>query len=257
MKLSDLSKAELGSVQQRFALASDVYKDQATDRPLNGGWQRVFTAADVPGLEDRGFYGAVYKRTINGKDEHIVAFRGVDSFKDIDDAALLAVGKAPRQLTDAYKFVGEAAKKLGFDPASAEYVGHSMGGYLSKAVGLLNSAQKITAFNSPGLFTEDLQGLPRRIEKEFGENKNDITMRQISDNVLSIDSKFDLVSWLGSLRGNTVRIETSGRQHNLTSLASSFTRAVHNIHGPSIEGIEPVEAPAYRTRTEPTFQFST
>ena len=178
MKLSALSKAELGSVQQRFALASDVYNDNAPAHALNGGWQRIMTAADVPGLAERGFYGAVYKRTINGKDEHVVAFRGMDGVKDLDDVALLAIGKAPNQLSDAYHFVTEASRKIGFNPASAEYVGHSMGGYLSKAVGLLNGSKKITAFNSPGLFNEDMQGLPRRIEKEFGENKSDITVNQ-------------------------------------------------------------------------------
>ena len=245
MKLEELSKAELGAVQQRFALASDVYKDDNPQHALNGGWQRVFTAADVPGLEDRGFFGAVYKRTLNGKDQHVVAFRGVDGAKDLDDAALLAIGKAPRQLTDAYRFINEAASKLNFDPAEAEYVGHSMGGYLSKAVGLLKGSHKITAFNSPGLFTEDLKGLPRRIEKEFGENKADITTKQISDNVLSIDSKFDFVSWLGSLRGNTVRINTEGRQHKLSSLQSSFMRAVHNLNNE--------EAPSTPVKTQAAF----
>lgn len=246
MKLNELSKAELGAVQQRFSLASDVYNDTSPDHALNGGWQRVFTAADVPGLEDRGFYGAVYKRTLNGKDEHVVAFRGMDSVKDIDDAALLAIGKAPRQLSDAYRFVNEAARKLNFDPAAAEYVGHSLGGYLSKAVGLLKGSHKITAFNSPGLFTEDLQGLPRRIEKEFSENKSDITTSQIRENVLSIDSKFDLVSWLGQLRGNTVRIETAGRQHKLSSLASSFERAVLNLGGADSPVQVSYNAPAFK-----------
>lgn len=229
MKLSELSKSELGTVQQLFALASDVYNDKAPDRPLSGGWQRVFTAADVPGLENRGFYGAVYKRTINGKDEHVVAFRGMDGARDLDDVANLAIGRAPGQLSDAYRFVAEASQKLKFNPASAEYVGHSMGGYLSKAVGLLNGSRNVTAFNSPGLFKEDLDGLPRRIHKEFGDNKSDITREQIRDSVLSIDSKFDLVSWVGSLRGNTVKIDTRGRQHGLLSLESSFERAVNNM----------------------------
>lgn len=229
MKLTELSKSELGSVQQRFALASDVYNDSAPDRQLSGGWQRVFTSADVPGLGDRGFYGAVYKRTINGKDEHVVAFRGMDGVTDLDDVTNLAIGRAPGQLSDAYRFVTEASQKLKFNPARAEYIGHSMGGYLSKAVGLLNGSQKITAFNSPGLFNEDLKGLPRRIEKEFGDNKADITQDQIGDSVLSIDSKFDFVSWVGSLRGNTVKINTRGRQHELSSLETSFERAVNGL----------------------------
>ncbi len=229
MKLSELNKSQLGSVQQRFALASDVYNDSAPEHQLNGGWQRAFTSAEVPGLGDRGFYGAVYKRTIDGKDEHVIAFRGMDDIRDLDDVAELVLGTAPGQLSDAYRFAMEAAQKLKFNPASAEYIGHSMGGYLSKAVGLLNGSQKIMAFNSPGLFRQDPQELPRRIQEEFGENKADITMRQISESVLSIDSKFDFVSWLGSLRGNTLKISTRGRQHELSSLEESFSRAAEGI----------------------------
>jgi hypothetical protein len=229
VKLSELSKAELGSVQQRFAIASDVYEDDSPEHQLSGGWQKVFKSSEVKGLEDRGFGGAVYKRTIGGKPEYVVAFRGMDGIKDLNDVALLALGKAPAQVTDAYRFVQEAQKKLNFDPVEAEYVGHSMGGYLSKAIGLLNGSKRVTAFNSPGLFVEDLEGLPARIKKEFGENKADITHDDIAEGVLSIDSKFDIVSWAGQLRGNTIRITTLGRPHALDTLERGFNRAAEGL----------------------------
>lgn len=230
MKLSELSKAELGSVQQRFAIASDVYEDNHPQHQLAGGWQKVFKSSEVEGLEARGFGGAIYQRIVHGKPEYVVAFRGMDGIRDLDDVAMLALGKAPAQVSDAYRFVQEAQKKLNFDPSEAEYVGHSMGGYLSKAIGLLNSSKRVTAFNSPGLFVEDLQGIPARIKKEFGDNKADITHDDIAEGVLSIDSKFDIVSWAGQLRGNTIRIATMGRPHALDSLERSFNRAAEGLY---------------------------
>lgn len=232
MKLSELSKSELGDVQQRFAIASDVYEDENPVHQLAGGWHKVFKSSEIEGLEDRGFSGAVYKRTVEGKDQFVVAFRGMDSTKDLDDVALLAIGKAPGQVSDAYRFVKEASAQLKFDPSKVEYTGHSMGGYLSKAIGMLHGANEVTAFNSPGLFEEDLKGLPTRIRKEFGESKSDITHDKIAKGILSIDSKFDIVSWVGQLRGNTIKVDTQGRQHKLSSLEDSFNRAAEGLEVP-------------------------
>lgn len=232
MKLSELSKSELGSVQERFSVASDVYEDQNPTNQLLGGWQRVFNSSEVPGLNDGGFYGSLYKRTVDGKDQHVIAFRGMDGVKDLDDVALLAIGKPPSQLSDAYKFVKAASEKFKFDPAKAEYVGHSMGGYLSKAIGMLNGSNQITAFNSPGLFQEDLKGLPARIRREFGENKADITKEKIKAGVLSVNSEFDFVTWIGEMSGKTIKLNTEGRQHKLSSLENSFQRAAESVMTP-------------------------
>lgn len=240
MKLSDLSKSQLGSVQERFAVASDVYEDKNPAHQLAGGWQKVFKSSEVPGLEDRGFGGALYKRTIGGEDQFLIAFRGMDGLKDLDDVALLALGKPPEQLTEAYKFTKIASEKFGFAPSAAEYVGHSMGGYLSKAIGMLHGSLNVTAFNSPGLFHEDLKGLPQRIREEFGENKSDITLRQIEGGILSINSKFDPVTWIGEISGNTIKVNTSGNQHKLHSLYNSFNRAAEGIHAPQATPISGV-----------------
>ncbi len=226
MKLSELSSSEIIRVSERFALASNVYDDNSNSSvKLAGGWQRVFNSSEVPGLNDRGFYGSLYKRTVNGRDEHVIAFRGMDGIKDLDDVAKLALGIAPAQLTDAYKFSKIAAEKFNIDRGNVEYVGHSMGGYLSKAVGLLNNSFNIYAFNSPGLFKEDLKGLPRRIMREFGENKADITENRIERSVMSINSKFDFVTWVGELSGKTIKLNTDGRPHQLMGLENSFNRA--------------------------------
>lgn len=230
MKLGELSTSELESVRQRFAVASDVYDEaNPASKPLPGGWRRVFSSAQVPGLGDHGFDGALYTRTVNGRDQHIFAFRGMDGWKDLDDVARLAFGKSPAQLKDAYKFVKIAAEKFGVDPSQAEYVGHSMGGYLSKAIGLLHRSPEIFAFNSPGLFRDDLKGLPRKIQEEFGETKSDITLNQIERSVTSINSKFDIVTWVGDISGNTIKVSTRGRQHQLSSLQDSFNRAVEAV----------------------------
>lgn len=227
MKLGELSTSELESVRQRFAVASDVYDEaNPASKPLPGGWRRVFSSSEVSGLGDRGFDGALYSRTVNGREQHIFAFRGMDGWKDLDDVTRLALGKSPGQLKDAYKFVKIASERYGLDPSRAEYVGHSMGGYLSKAIGLLHRSPEIFAFNSPGLFHDDLKGLPRKILKEFGETKSDITLNQIKRSVTSINSKFDIVTWVGDISGNTIKVSTSGRQHQLSSLENSFNRAV-------------------------------
>lgn len=239
VKLSDLGKSELASVKERFAVASDAYKDtKHTSHALAGGWQRVFDSSEIPGLNDGGFYGSLYKRTINGRDEHIIAFRGMDGITDLDDAANLALGRIPGQFSDAYKFTKIAAEKFNLDPSKVEYVGHSMGGYLAKAVGVLNESEKIYSYNGPGLFHDDLHGLPARVRKEFGENKADITKDRIERSITSINSKFDVVSWIGEMSGKTIKIQTHGRQHKLASLEESFNLATQGL----IDGLPPQRA---------------
>ncbi|MBI2234136.1 MAG: hypothetical protein HYU57_03915 [Micavibrio aeruginosavorus] len=236
MKLSDLGKSELASVKERFAVASDAYEDtRHTSHALAGGWQRIFDSSEIPGLNDGGFYGSLYKRTINGRDEHIIAFRGMDGITDLDDVANLALGRIPGQFVDAYKFTKIAAEKFNLDPSRIEYVGHSMGGYLAKAVGVLNESEKIYSYNGPGLFHDDLHGLPASVQKEFGENKADITQDRIERSITSINSKFDVVSWIGEMSGKTIKIPTHGHQHRLTSLEESFNLAAQGILG----GLQP------------------
>lgn len=216
---------DLSGIKERFALASDVYSDKLSTKAAAQGWQRVMTADDVPGITKGGLYAALYKRTVNGKDEHVMAFRGMDGIRDWDDVAKLALGRRPDQVEDGYRFAKEAIKKFNLNPNDIEYVGHSMGGYLSKAVGLMTDSKKIYAFNSPGLFKRDLEGLPKQIMREFGENKADITEKSIFDKVLSINSKWDPVTWIGNLTGKTVSLFTEGRPHKLSSLENSFNRA--------------------------------
>ncbi len=230
MKLGELDKSELRSVREHFTVASDVYEDKDhSSQKLAGGWKRVFDSSEVPGLNDHGFYGALYQRTVNGRDEHIIAYRGMDDIKDLDDVANLALGRIPGQFTDAYKFAKIATEKFKLDPSKVEYAGHSMGGYLAKAVGVLNESGKIYSYNGPGLFHDDLHGLPERVKKDFGENKADITKERIESSVMSVNSKFDIVSWVGEMSGKTIKIATHGRQHQLASLEESFNRAAQGV----------------------------
>lgn len=227
---NSLNWHDLKGIKERFALAGDVYHDALDAKAAKEGWQRLMTADDVPDLTKGGFYGALYKRTVNGKEEHVIAFRGLDGFRDWDDVVKLALGRRPDQIEDAYRFAKEAIKKFNLNPENVEYAGHSMGGYLGKAVGLMMDSRKIYAFNSPGLFQRDLQGLPKQIERQFGENKADITEKSIWDRVLSINSKWDPVSWIGKFAGKTIDVMTDrSRPHNLKSLEHGFNMAAHAI----------------------------
>lgn len=228
MVAASLSISEIGSVRERFAIASDVYEN-SSKKMLAGGWHRVMSSQDVPETESSGFYGALYKRNLNGRDQYVIAFRGMDGLRDLDDAARLALGRTPGQLNDAYKFTKEAIARHNINPADVEYVGHSMGGYLSKAVGLMMDSPKMYSFNGPGLFQRDLKNLPKKIMSEFGENKADITENRVAERVLSVNSKWDPVSWLGSLTGRTVNIETEGRPHKLSSLERNFNRVASGM----------------------------
>lgn len=229
MSAASLSVYEIGAVRERFALASDVYENSSS-KMLVGGWQRILSSQDVPETQENGFYGALYKRTLsNGRDQYVMAFRGMDGLRDLDDAVKLALGRTPGQLNDAYKFTKEAIARHNIDPSDIEYVGHSMGGYLSKAVGLMMDSPKMYSFNGPGLFERDLKALPRKILREFGENKADITENRVAERVLSVNSKWDPVSWLGSLTGRTVSIETEGRPHKLSSLEQNFNRVAAGL----------------------------
>lgn len=225
---ASLSASEVKSVRERFAIASDVYENSSR-KMLAGGWHRIMSSQDAPETEESGFSGALYKRTLNGRDQYVMAFRGMDGLHDLDDVVKLAFGKVPPQLRDAYKFTKQAMERHNINPADIEYVGHSMGGYLSKAVGLMLDSPKIYSFNGPGLFERDLKGLPRQIMREFGENKADITESSVAERVLSVNSRWDPVSWLGKLTGRTVNIETEGRPHKLSSLERNFNRVAAEL----------------------------
>ncbi len=258
VRLSELDKSELASVKERFAVASDVYDDaKHSSHQLAGGWQRIFDSSEVPGLNNGGFYGSLYKRTINGRDEHIIAFRGMDGFKDLDDVANLAVGRIPGQFADAYKFTKIVTEKFNLDPAKTEYIGHSMGGYLAKAVGVLNDSRKIYSYNGPGLFHDDLHGLPARVKKEFGENKADLTEERIERSVTSINSKFDVVSWIGKISGKTIEVPTHGRQHQLSSLEAGFNRAARGLFDGVPQHVAPVASVSLNTTRAPAYSSMT
>jgi hypothetical protein len=226
-----LNYRELEAVHDHAVLADDVYKNTTpSPKAIEGGWKRVFTSDQIPGLGDGGFYGAFYIRKKEGRPEYAIAFRGMDSTRDLDDVFRIAVGKSPKQVKDAEQFTRIIADQLHLNPADINFCGHSLGGYLAKSVGMAVGAKNIYAYNSPGLFDEDIKRLSKNIETQFRENADDITLRRMEENVISVSSRMDIVSWVGPHKGRNIQIDTLSNHHQISTLRTIFAAEVANAN---------------------------
>ncbi len=207
-------------VQQRLAVAQDVYKDISTD-VLPGGWHRTADSTQTMG-HGNGLFAAVYERTVSDNPEYMIAFRGLDDWRDIDDIAKIKFGGLPQQVFNALAFSQNIAHKHGVELSSMSFTGHSLGGYLARAIGMVAQSSDIIAFNSPGLYRNDVAPLDT-LRKNFNSMAPSITAAEIEQRVQNFNAKDDLVSRFGQLRGTVMRIPTEdGSPHSINTLGRSF-----------------------------------
>lgn len=177
------------------------------------GWQLLTTSRELMRGDGRGFEGAVYKK--DGR--YAVVFYGINDRKDIAPALRAGFFGVPRkQLAQAHEFTRLAADAYGILPQNLDVVGHSLGGYLAKAVAMQAGAESVWTFNSPGFKKRD----PRRIEKLFGKEE-EIFNVTLTPQVRTLNSSYDLVGMWGRQAGTVYEVETPRAHHNIEQVIAA------------------------------------
>lgn len=206
-------------VQQRLAVAQDVYKNISTET-LPGGWHRLDDSTQTMG-HGNGLFAAVYERQTRENPEYMIAFRGLDDWRDLDDIVKIKFGGLPQQVFNALSFSQNMAHKHGVELSSMAFTGHSLGGYLARAIGMVAQANDILAFNSPGLYRNDVAPL-NELRQNFNRAAPPITPAEIEQRVQNLNSEDDIVTRFGQLRGTVTSIPSIGSPHSISSLKESF-----------------------------------
>lgn len=167
----------------------------------------VTTAKGLMGKSHSGFDAALFK--VDGK--YSFVFYGYNNRRDLNEVIRAGFIGVPRQqLREADAFVDKAMETYNIKPAEMQFIGHSLGGYLAKAVASHAGAPEVWAFNSPGLKKRD----PQRIERLLGKPENDTLPL-----VYNFNSRQDVVGLWGHQPGKIFEVDTPRRHHAMTEMA--------------------------------------
>lgn len=207
-EMQSADPALMDTAMERAKLVVHPYEEGSTE------WSLLTTAEELMGGNRSGFDGALFR----AGDRYAFVFYGYNERKDLGDVVKAGfVGIPKRQLDDAHDFTVQAAETYGIAPAEMEFVGHSLGGYLAKAVGLHTGATGIWAFNSPGFKRRD----PARLDRLFGEDApwhGDY----VAPEVYNISSSHDVVGQWGYQPGLVFEVETRSRHHAIGTMVSAL-----------------------------------
>ncbi|MEZ0226786.1 MAG: hypothetical protein ACAH83_19675 [Alphaproteobacteria bacterium] len=192
------------SALEHALIAAHPYKTGSTE------WELVTTSEALMGKSSSGFDGALFR----AGDQYAFVFYGYNSRRDFGDVVRVGfVGVPRRQLREAEAFTEKAGASYGFDASDAQFVGHSMGGYLAKAIGIHESAPEVWAFNSPGFKQRD----PHRIEKLLGVGAGGDVPE-----IYNFNSQRDIVGLWGHQPGKVFEVETPQRHHTMAQMAAAL-----------------------------------
>lgn len=222
-----MDKEAVIRLQERFGIAHDSFRESAYPR-LMGGWTRIVdTRQTSPHYKESGLYAALYSRESpdaqGSEKEFILAFRGYDEPEDFDDMLHITMDQIPDQVADGYHFARAMIAQYNIPPRKLECVGHSMGGYLSKAVGLLLQSETIHAFNSPGIDQDSLPMLSA-LRRNFIAHANDVDEDEIRRTVLAVVSSEDHIARMGDHHGRVVAVPTADYHHRLSPLEDAIIK---------------------------------
>lgn len=166
----------------------------------------VTTAKELMGKSRSGFDAALYQ--VEGK--YTFVFYGYNNGRDLNEVIRAGFIGVPRQqLREADAFVEKAVAAYNIKPAEMQFIGHSLGGYLAKAIAPHAGAPEVWAFNSPGLKKRD----PQRIERLLGKTDNPPPL------VYNFNSRKDVVGLWGHQPGKIYEVDTPRRHHAMREMA--------------------------------------
>jgi len=209
----DVSAAEteiLSKAHEYAQLAMRPYREGST------AWELVATSEDLMGRRRSGFDGALFRK----EDSCTAVFYGYNAGNDLIDVVKAGfIGVPKQQLRDALAFTGKAAEFCALPVAELDLVGHSLGGYLAKAVAAHTDVAAVWAFNSPGFKRRD----PSRFEKVFGEKEKEDPAGETP--IYNFNASFDVVGKWGYQPGAVYEVETPKRHHAMAAMAEALRRA--------------------------------
>lgn len=168
----------------------------------------VTTAESLMGRTHSGFDAALYRA--DGK--YTFVFYGYNSLKDFNEVARAGFIGVPRhQLRQADAFVEKAMETYGIKPEEMRFVGHSLGGYIAKAVAPHAGASEVWAYNSPGFKKRDTA----RIERLLGSAQNDPA-------IYNFNSEHDVVGQWGRQPGQLHEVDTPRNHHSMAQMATAL-----------------------------------
>lgn len=221
-------RATIMEGQDRLMLARDVYEHvRVTDLK---GWEKVAEPEDYGITDESGITAALYrkKNPETGEPEFAFAFSGMDGALDIDDAIQLGFTGLPDQYDPALTFVANAAHEFDVDVKKAEFTGHSLGGYLAKAVGLTVGAEKIWDFSSPGLKKGDIAQIEKNADLYQGlpAGTTQLCEDGMKACIRTFRSKYDMIAIWGKENGTLFEFKTDGHHHSTGMLDMAMMEAV-------------------------------
>lgn len=227
---------DIDAVREIMAVNQDVYLDKSRKK-LPGGWVRVFDSAGLDGNRTEGFFGALYCKEDQYGKKWMVCFRGYNGRTDVDDLYSAVIGDdVPEQVRDACRFTQKALEKFALTIENVNVVGHSMGGYLSKAVGIAMNAKEVFAFSALGLRREHMAPL-RKLSKEFS-SAAEVTVSRLNKITTSIYSTGDATPKSGDYHGKELALVVDKNPHLMKSLEVALLRS-RGVTNPYAQSIVP------------------
>lgn len=192
-------------------LATNAYEKYEKDILPPRGWERLCTSIDLIGGSKTSFHGVLYRRLQDcGRHEYAIAFCGFADAGDIKNAFEAGFMGLPDQMEDAHTFTAKACETHGIDTRDLHFVGHSLGGYLAKAVSLFTGAKAVWTYNSPGFKKTDEESL-----KEFFAARGIAEKPAKRPDMHTFNSRYDIVGRWGYQMGRVYEVETPCDHHNM------------------------------------------
>lgn len=211
-----IDKKLLKKAAEMAALCDHVYFRKGEETPP-AGWQIVQRSDALLGHHSN-FFGALYARENpeTGKKDYVFAFRGSDG-NDLKANFAIAQGKLPKQFTHAMDFIYKACDAEGITPKDTEVTGHSLGGYLARAIGVTVDVRKVYAFAGPGPSEKTRQYLDTLVPKNALPN----------DRIIHFRSKHDVIGLWGLEEKITIEMDTKDHHHAIKSIRNYLDEKLH------------------------------
>ena len=202
----------LATASERACLCKHLYVHDRADPPA--GWTMLATSDQLtPATATSGFFAAVYQRVdpASGERATVIAIRGTNDKLDLRSNFMIFSRRLPPQFNDTMAFINAACDQLGLNTREIELTGHSLGGYLARAISRVQEFRKAWCFSSPGPDERTQEKL-----RELGASKLP------ADRIIHIRSRHDPIGLFGPDEKITVEVDTPNFHHDIAFMGRTL-----------------------------------